>query len=99
MRWACYNKLVISYISERVMVMSNQQDLRSQIIEKAWTDAEFKKQLLADPKAAIKEAFGLDVPSGISVEVLEETDEKYYLVLPKGPSDSKANELAAARWY
>lgn len=79
--------------------MASQQELQNQIIEKAWADEDFKKKLIADPKAAIKEAFDLDIPADINVEVLEETADKYYLVLPQSPSASKSIEVTGARWY
>jgi TOMM propeptide domain len=68
--------------------LSNPQELRNQIIEKAWSDSAFKKQLLSDPKAAIKDAFGIEVPADINLQVLEETDKNYYLVLPSSPSNA-----------
>ncbi len=78
--------------------MASQQELQTQIIEKAWADEDFKKKLIANPIAALKEVFGLDIPSNINVEVLEETADKYYLVLPQNPSASKI-EVTGARWY
>lgn len=63
--------------------MLNEQELKNQIIERAWADDYFKHQLLTDPKAAIRDAFGVDVPDHIEIEVLEENSEKYYLVLPQ----------------
>ncbi|MHA7967458.1 NHLP leader peptide family RiPP precursor [Paenibacillus sp. CAU 1782] len=77
--------------------MASQQELQNQIIEKAWADEEFKKKLIADPKAALKEAFDLDIPADINVEVLEETADTYYLVLPQSPSASK-NQVMGPRW-
>ena len=52
-----------------------------QVVAKAWTDASFKKQLLADPAAALK-ASGLEVPRGLQVKVVENTDQVLHLVLP-----------------
>lgn len=77
--------------------MASQQELQTQIIEKAWADEDFKKKLIANPIAALKEAFGLDIPANINVEVLEETADKYYLVLPQNPSASK-NQVMGPRW-
>jgi hypothetical protein len=83
--------------------MPSEQELREQIIEKAWTDANFKKKLLADPKAAIQEAFGVEIPDGYKLQVLEETDDSFYLVLPQSPAGiskaySTADESEGARW-
>lgn len=91
--------MVNLYIFGRVIIVSNVQSLKEQIIQKAWEDAEFKKQLIANPKDAIKEAFGIDVPDTIDVEVVEESANKYYLVLPENPKALKnADQLNAAAW-
>lgn len=79
--------------------MPNEKELRDQIIEKAWSDAEFKEQLLADPKAAISEAFGVDIPAEINLEVLAESSDKYYLVLPQNPAVVSADsQVEVPRW-
>jgi len=91
--------MVNLYIFGRVIIVSNVQSLKEQIIQKAWEDAEFKKQLIANPKDAIKEAFAIDVPDTIDVEVVEESANKYYLVLPENPKDlNNAKQVAAAAW-
>jgi hypothetical protein len=63
----------------------------SQVVAKAWTDASFKKQLLADPVAALK-ASGLDVPRGLQVKVVENTDQVLHLVLPAKPRGEISEE-------
>ncbi len=79
--------------------MTAEQTLQEQIIQKAWEDAEFKKKLIADPKAAVKDAFGIDVPDTIEVEVLEESANKYYLVLPQSPQEvTNVNNSEGAAW-
>lgn len=81
--------------------MSEEQNVLDEIIKKAWEDAEFKKQLLANPKAAVKEAFGIEVPDTIEVEVVEESANKFYFVLPQQPSKLKAideSEVLIPRW-
>ncbi|CAM3331075.1 NHLP leader peptide family RiPP precursor [Paenibacillus lupini] len=65
--------------------MSN-QITRDQIIQKAWEDDAFMQQLLQDPKSAIKDAFGVDIPENIEVTAVEETPEHAYLVIPPKPS-------------
>ncbi|MDQ8738788.1 NHLP leader peptide family RiPP precursor [Paenibacillus sp. LHD-38] len=79
--------------------MSAEKSLQDQIIQKAWEDADFKKELLANPKAAVKEAFGIDVPDTIEVEVVEESANKFYLVLPQNPAELKdAESVEGAMW-
>jgi len=69
--------------------MSNVLELKEQLIKKAWEDSEFKKLLLENPRAAVKEALGLDVPENIELIVTEETANKYYLAIPPKPSAEK----------
>lgn len=63
------------------------ETLKVQIIKKAWAEPAFKASLLADPKNALKAAFGIDVPSDIELQVVEETSKHYYLVIPPSPED------------
>ena len=62
-----------------------------QITAKAWTDANFKKRLLSDPAAVLKD-YGLDVPRDVKIKVVEDTDTLYHLSLPPKPSDKELSE-------
>ncbi|TMV50283.1 NHLP leader peptide family natural product precursor [Paenibacillus mesophilus] len=68
--------------------MSAEQLLKQQIIEKAWEDDAFKQKLLSDPKAAIKDAFGVTIPDEIQLKALEESPTEFYLVIPPNPSET-----------
>lgn len=57
-------------------------DAEAKIIARAWTDEAFRERLKADPRAAVAEETGVTVPQSISIEVLEETPDKAYLVIP-----------------
>lgn len=82
-----------------MIIVSAEQTLKDQIIQKAWEDAEFKKQLLANPKSAVKDAFGIEIPDTIEVEAVEETANKYYLVIPQSPADVQAAyDVNGAAW-
>ena len=61
------------------------------IIAKAWRDPAFKAALIANPAAALK-AEGIEVPDGITVTVLENTDKQFHLVLPPVPTDELSDE-------
>jgi Nitrile hydratase, alpha chain len=65
------------------------RDLESKVVARAWADESFRERLKADPRAAVAEETGITVPESINVEVLEETPEKAYLVIP-------ANRVAVA---
>ncbi|THF81671.1 NHLP leader peptide family RiPP precursor [Cohnella fermenti] len=62
------------------------ESLKVQIIKKAWEDPEFKQLLLADPQTALKQEFGVDIPEGVELKVVEETASSFYLVIPPEPS-------------
>lgn len=79
--------------------MSNIQNLREQVIQKAWEDEAFKQQLLTNPKAALKEAFGIEVPDSIELEVVEDSSNKLHLVIPPNPAEIKEeNNVEAPMW-
>jgi peroxiredoxin len=66
--------------------MVTPEELKQKVIRKAWEDEKFKAKLLSDPKTAIKEAFNIQVPSHFKLQVMEETDNQFYVVIPKEPS-------------
>lgn len=48
---------------------------QEEIIEKAWTDEQFRQQLHSNPKQALREAFGITIPDHIKVRTVEEQRE------------------------
>jgi broad-specificity NMP kinase len=58
------------------------RELEAKLVARAWADEGFREQLKADPHAAIAEEVGVNVPEVIRIEVLEETPEQAYLVIP-----------------
>ena len=60
-------------------------------IAKAWRDPAFKAELIANPAAALK-AEGIDVPDGMAVTVVENTDKQFHLVLPPVPTDELSDD-------
>ena len=57
-----------------------------QILAKCWSDESFKKKLMADPMGTLKTE-GAKMPEGLSVNVLENTDKVFNLVIPAKPTD------------
>ena len=62
-----------------------------QITAKAWSDADFKKRLLSDPVAVLKD-YGLALPPDVKIKVVEDTDTLYHLSLPPKPTDKELSE-------
>jgi len=63
-----------------------------EIISKCWGDADFKKKFTADPKKVLAE-YGMEVPEGLNVKVVENTNDTMYLTLPLAPAKPKGGEL------
>ena len=61
------------------------------IIAKAWRDPAFKAALMANPAAALQ-AEGIDVPDGMAVTVVENTDNHVHLVVPPKPAMALSDE-------
>ncbi len=64
--------------------MANKQ---SEIIAKAWKDPTFKKKLLSNPSAALKEC-GVSIPANASVKIIEDQPGTYTFVLPAAPKNA-----------
>jgi hypothetical protein len=58
------------------------KDLKAQLIARAWHDPDFKRQLLANPKAAIEQEFGIELPAELEVTAVEDTPAHLHLVVP-----------------
>jgi diamine N-acetyltransferase len=56
--------------------------VRDELLKKAAQDAEFRADLLRDPRSAVKAAFGMDPPEDVELLVMEETPTRLYVVLP-----------------
>ncbi|AXG69009.1 nitrile hydratase, alpha chain [Kordia sp. SMS9] len=67
--------------------MENTQDqkLYRDVVQKAWEDADFKKELMADPVAAIESVTGvrLNIPAGKRIVVRDQSEESTaYINIP-----------------
>jgi hypothetical protein len=69
------------FLSEDNMNTEQQAKQWGQIVTKASQDVKFRNRLLADPATVVKES-GLEVPAGVQLRVLENSDYVLHLVLP-----------------
>ena len=69
--------------------METANEMRARVVERASTDEDFRAQLKADPKAALRDALGVSIPDSFSVEVHEEGAGTAHIVLPP---DSRLGE-------
>jgi hypothetical protein len=61
------------------------------LVAKAWSDESLKQRLVNDP-AAVLEEHGIEVPPGIELRVVEDTDDVCHLVLPPSPAGDLLDE-------
>jgi len=62
-----------------------------QLIAKCWGDEDFKQKLLANPAATLK-AEGVEVPEGVTIKAVENTDKVFHLVIPAAPTGELTDE-------
>ena len=66
-------------------------------IARAWADTDYKAKLLSNPQAALAE-HGVEIPTGVTVKVVEDTADIRHLVLPVAPpnlGELSAEDLAS----
>jgi hypothetical protein len=71
--------------------VATRQEGEALLIEKARTDEAFRQELIANPSSTINRFFGVQLPAGLTVTVVEESARQVYLVLP---ARSAGTELA-----
>ncbi len=65
----------------------------AQVIARAWSDPDFKAQLLTDPRTVLA-SYGVDLPAGLNLKIVENTADTMHIVLPATPS--QAGDLSDA---
>ena len=58
----------------------------AKIVAKAWTDEDYKKILIANPKEILKQE-GIELPDKIKISILENSDSELNFVLPAKPAE------------
>ena len=78
--------------------MTEQKNTLAELFAACWKDETLKARLMSDPKAVLKE-YGLDVPEGMDVKVVENADDRVHITLPPPPDghmDLSDDELSSA---
>ena len=78
------------------MEFTQEQKVYAEIVQKAWDDAEFKKELMTNPAEAIERLTGkkINLPEGKTLVVRDQTDNtNIYINIPAKPKmDMELNE-------
>ncbi len=73
------------------MARIQQSDNLGRIIKKAWEDEAFKQRLLDNATEVFNEE-SIDVPEGMEVKVVENTEKVFHLVLPQKHVPGELNQ-------
>ncbi|MGI2903280.1 NHLP leader peptide family RiPP precursor [Tolypothrix sp. VBCCA 56010] len=74
--------------------MNTRFEFEQKLIQRAWEDENFKQELLSNPKAVFARESGEELPKDLEIEVIQETANKVYLVLPTNPAPDITKELS-----
>lgn len=78
--------------------MTKRENLQNKIIKKAWSDPLFKQALLSNPKETLKKEFNLEIPDNITLTVVEEAKDHFYLTIPVSPSECGGVDFKLTVW-
>ena len=67
--------------------MTEQKNALAQLFAACWKDEALKARFMSDPKSVLKD-YGLEVPDGMDVKVLENADDCVHITLPAAPAES-----------
>jgi hypothetical protein len=69
-------------------------EMERRLIQRSLEDEAFRQRLLDDPRAAIEQELGTQLPESIEVRVVEESADTIYLVLPSASPIGQGGELS-----
>ena len=78
--------------------MTEQKNALAELFTACWKDEALKARFMADPKAVLAE-YGMSVPEGMNVKVVENSDSHVHITLPAPPAgdhDLSDDELSDA---
>ena len=78
--------------------MTEQRNQLADLFAACWKDEALKQRFMNDPKAVLAE-YGMDVPDGMTVNVVENADNTVHITMPAPPSghqDLSDEELSNA---
>ena len=65
--------------------MTEEKNTLAQLFAACWKDEALKARFMADPKAVLAE-YGMSVPEGMGIRVVENSDSHVHITLPAPPA-------------
>ena len=69
-------------------------EIERTLVQRSLQDESFRQMLLDDPKAAVEQELGTQLPEGVEVRVVEESAQTIYLVLPSATAVGEGEGLS-----
>ncbi|RCJ40613.1 hypothetical protein A6770_37725 [Nostoc minutum NIES-26] len=74
------------------LAVKTRKDLEIHLVTRALKDKGFRQELIANPKAVVEKELETKLPKEIEINVLEETQDILYMVLPCNPYEEISEE-------
>ena len=62
------------------------------VVARAWRDRRYRARLMEDPRGALAEVIGQEIPRDVRIRVVEEDPNTLYFVLPHNPMEYEGAE-------
>ena len=69
-------------------------EVERRLVQRSLEDESFRQRLLEDPRAAVEEELGTQLPESIEVRMVEESAQTIYLVLPSAWAVGEGGEIS-----
>src|SRR5690349_1942523 len=63
----------------------SRREMEEKIVARAWTDDEFRRKFVADPKGQFEQHLGTKLPESLTITVHEEAPDNLHFVIPAKP--------------
>ncbi len=68
--------------------------LEARLIARAWRDPDYMERLQRDPKGLLARELRHEIPRGLEIEVVQETPDRIFLVIPVNPNEFSEKRLS-----
>jgi Nitrile hydratase, alpha chain len=69
-------------------------EIERRLVQRSLEDESLRQRLLADPRGALEQELGTQLPADVEVRAMEETADTIYLVLPSASAVGEGGELS-----
>lgn len=76
--------------------LKSAEEMRRHLTDKAVSDDSFRALLMSDPRSAISQELGLEIPEGLDIQVHESDMSTVHLALPPSVMNEEQLEAIAA---